>query len=428
MTRPIEYVSGGNRSRWIVVPAGFLFVILVWAPYSGLATFFPLLAEDLGTQRGTIAIAFTIIIAIGAPFGVVIGRLLDGPWAHRVALLEVLLCGLGYLLASTMQSIWQLYVYLGFLLGAGFAGGYIIPTTVVARWFEDKRGLAVGVVLSGTGVGYLVGPLVAVNLMQGFGWRGALAIFGSIASLLAILPALMLRNPPSATAAQPAALSGTTSQQADGRGSAHSGSGPGLREALGTSTFWMLFVVWVLQALPIMMFTIHVVPLIVDKGIGITAAAGALSLYGAGILCGRILSGQAADRFGGRSTLVLTTAIAAASLVLLLVTQDLTLLYASSIAFGFASSGADTAYVKILPDIVGTRALGTVLSGVSFGWRLGGGIGPALAGFLFDATHIYALPVGLAVFGLLVSILLFLWASRPEQRLAHVLERNGARG
>lgn len=416
-------MAAANQPRWTVVVAGFFYILLVWAPYAGLATFFPLLAEDLGTQRGTIAFAFTIVVGIGAPFGVIVGRFLDRPWAHRVGLAELVLCGLGYVLASTMQSLWQLYLYLGLVLGAGFAGAYNIPATIVARWFEEKRGLVVGVVLSGMGVGYLIGPIVAINLLHILGWRGAVLVFGLTASALAFLPALALRNPPNWAGAQPpgqldpaAPPSGRWTRAATLSGANSA------RYVLHFSTFWMLFACWALQALAIMMFTIHAVPLVVDKGIEITAAAGVLSLYGIGILAGRILSGQAADKYGSRRTLSVTTTVAAAVMVLLLVTRDLTVIYALAIIFGFTSSGADTAYMKSIPDITGTRFLGAITGFLTFGWRIGAGIGPVLAGFLFDATRVYALPYGLAAAGLLLSVLFFNLASRPERRLEDVLD------
>ncbi len=172
-----------------------------------------------------------------------------------------------------------------------------------------------------------------------------------------------------------------------------------------------------------MMFTLHIVPLIVDKGIDITAAAVAISLYGVGILAGRVISGQAADKYGSRSTVAINSMLAALTMVLLLVTQELIVLHALAIVFGFASAGADTAFMKSIPEIAGTRLLGTITGYLTFGWRLGAGPGPVLAGFLFDATRLYALPYGLAAAGLVLGALLFVLASGPERRLTDALEQ-----
>lgn len=184
--------------------------------------------------------------------------------------------------------------------------------------------------------------------------------------------------------------------------------------------------IWFLQSFAQMMFVVHVVPLSLDKGIGVAAAAAVLSIYGTGTFLGRLSSGPLSDALGSRPTTIVAGLLGALGMVVVLTTRDLMLLYLATLCFGVALSGIDTAYIRTLPDIVGTGALATMMSGLNFGWRGGAAAGPAFAGFFFDTTGDYAVPFSMGVTGLLLSVVLFVVATRPQYRLDRVLKTNTA--
>ncbi|MBI2953072.1 MAG: MFS transporter [Chloroflexi bacterium] len=421
------FATDREHFRWIIVVANFLILLALWSPNAGFGVFLPRIAEDFGWSRGSVAVVFSISMAIGAPVGVVIGRLIDkhAPW--KVMVFEVVISCIGYILTSFTQSIWHLYLFLGVFLGMGMAGGYLIPTITTARWFQENRGMAMGIVLSGNGLGYLLGPIFAVALIAEFDWRGAYVIFALALGLVAILPACILRNPPSAP--RPAVIESNglaKTHETSKSGPAHTIPAITLRQAVRTSTFWMLLAIWMFQAFAQMMFVVHVVPLVADKGIAMGTAAGVLGIYGLGALSGRLVLGSLSDRLGARATLAISAAVGALALGTILASQDVAVLYAAALAFGVALSGSDTTFVRTLPDILGNKSLGVMVSGLNLGWRSGATIGPALAGFVFDATGLYALPFGVAIVCLLMGIALFFLATRPQQRMDRVLKLAGA--
>ena len=84
--------------------------------------------------------------------------------------------------------------------------------------------------------------------------------------------------------------------------------------------------------------------------------------------------------------------------------------------FGFGFAGADTVFVKVVPDVFGLRSLGAIMGVLGLGWRVGAALGPAAAGFIRDATGSYALPFGLAPFALFLSFVFYWLGSRPGRR------------
>ncbi|MDP2647139.1 MAG: MFS transporter [Desulfobacterales bacterium] len=411
--------------RWVIVAANFLVMIALWTPWASYGVFLPRLAEDLNWNRGTTSVALSIVLIMGAPLGLAIGKIIDKYGPQKLMVLEVLFCSAAFLLGSTTRQLWQLYVYLGVMEGCAFAGAYIIPTTTTARWFDKQRGLALSIVMSATGVAYIIGPKLSVSLMEAYGWRTTFLFFGAGIALVGILPALVLRNPSSAPArpdaGSPPGPPGPGAQRPDPCAPAIT-----LKSAAATSTFWILVFVWLSQAFAQMMFVFHLVPMESDKGIALAVAATALSFYGVGLLLGRVISGPLSDRIGALPVLLGTSAIAALSLAIVVATGNVNVLCAATFFFGIALSGADTAYVRALPDIVGLSALGVLMGGGSLGWRFGGAIGPPFAGFLFDITHIYAIPFGIGIAVLLLGAVLFLVVSRPERQLEHLLAKKAA--
>lgn len=408
--------------RWVIVAANFLVMIALWSTWASYGVFLPRLAEDLNWHRGTTSFALSIVLIMGAPLGLAIGKIIDKYGPQKLMVLEVIFGSAAFLMGSTTRELWQLYLYLGVMEGCAFAGAYIIPTATTARWFDKKRGLALSIVMSTIGIAYIIGPRLTVGLMEAYGWRTTFLFFGAGIAILGILPALVLRNP-SMESGQPDAASPPGPSSPGAQGPDSSAPTITLRSAATTATFWILVFVWLTQAFAQMMFVFHLVPMQSDKGIALTVAATALSFYGVGLLLGRIISGPLSDLLGALLVLLGTTAIASLTLIIVVATQNVNMLYTATFLFGIALSGADTAFVRALPDIVGLSAIGVIMGGGNLGWRLGGAIGPPFAGFLFDATQVYAIPFGIGIVGLLVGASLFWLASRPEWQLEHLLAK-----
>ena len=105
--------------------------------------------------------------------------------------------GVGSIGGSYVQSLWHVYVTTGFLMALG-AGGLTTPTgsSVAARWFEARRGLAIGLSAGGMSAGQLVIIPLAVWLTVSFGWRQSFIYLGILLFVIALPLTLLLRDDP----------------------------------------------------------------------------------------------------------------------------------------------------------------------------------------------------------------------------------------
>lgn len=391
-----------------MVAALFVVTFSVSNPFAAFGVFLPVLSEVFGWSRGAISVALSINLMIGGVIGFGIGAAADR-YGPRLPLTVTVMCaGAGFALASTVQTLWHFYVFVGVMAGVGMSGFYVLSTATVSRWFERQRGLAIALVLIGFNLGFMTGGPLAAQLIQRLGWRAAYIAFGVGVCLTGGPASLLVRFPTASERAHPDPLPLRRSPPADRLPS----GGVALREAVRDRRLWFLTIGWLLQGFTLLMVSVHVVPFAHDRGISLESAALTLTAYGFGAVIGRLAFGSAADRFGGTGTMRLCFTIQTLALVPLLVAPTQAVLLLLVLAFGIGFAGADTLYVKAAPDVFGVRALGAIMGVLTFGWRTGAALGPPAAGFVHDATGAYTVPFGAAPLATAASFVLFMLAAR----------------
>src|SRR5919201_92908 len=158
------------------------------------------------------------------------------------------------------------------------------------------------------------------------------------------------------------------------------------RSAFGDARLWFFVTAWCFLGLVFMMVTVHSVSYARDRGLSLEQASLALSAFGIGAVSGRLLAGAAADRVGAVPTMRVCLLIQLTALCALLAGLPTWTVVATLLLFGLGASGADNTFVKAVSDVLGLAALATIMSVVGLGWRSGAGLGPALAGFVYDVT------------------------------------------
>src|SRR6202046_803398 len=183
-------------SRWWRV-AGGLSMNLALGTLYGWSVFVAPLEARFGWKRADTSMVFTIAVIVFALSFVVAGRFQDkiGPLAG--SLTGRLLRRLGSYLCSHPTSLNYLYVCFGVIGGLGNGFGYATPIPVMAKWFPDKRGLAVGLAVGGYGAGSaLFGPLANLKLIPAYGVHTTFMILGAIFLVMTVIGAFLLKNPP----------------------------------------------------------------------------------------------------------------------------------------------------------------------------------------------------------------------------------------
>lgn len=369
--------------KWVLVGASFLFMLAFWGAQSTFSVFIGPLSQEFGGSRGMVSLAYTFNLIASAGVGVVMGTVADKKGPRLAATLCGLLIGSGFLLASRASHLWHLYLTLGVLGGLGMAGGFIVPTVVISRWFQTQRGLALGLAFTAIGIAYMLGPPAAGYLIGNLGWRTAYIVIGAGSLLLSLSMAPLFRLPAHGA---PAA----ESSHAEARG-------PSLREALRGSAFWVVFAVWGLQGFAVMSVTTHLVPFATDQGLSLARAASLFTTYGVATTVARSAFGLLADRFGTKPVFSLCVVFQVAALVVYLFGGGLAQFYVASALLGLGASGGDTVITRESPELFGTAALGAIMGAVVIGWRIGAAIGAPFAGFVYDSTAAYTLAFWIAL-------------------------------
>jgi MFS family permease len=387
--------------RWLIVAALFTVTYGVSTPLAAYGVFLPVFAETFAWSRGAISTALSMNLLLGGVAGFAIGALADRHGPRVMLVVTVILAGCAFALVSTVHALWQLYLLVGVLGGIGMSSFYLLSTTTVTRWFDEHRGLALGLVLVGFNLGYITAGPLSAWLIARVGWRAAYAVLGITCGLVTMLAALTVRLPHAREAPAPRA---PDPRAADPRAAA---GGLTLAQALGDTRQWVLNVSWLLLGALSLMVSVHIVPFAHDQGTSLAGASLALTAYGIGAVSGRVGSGIVSDRIGTFTTIRLGYALQLVALVALLGLSSRGALLASLVALGIGFAAADTMLAKAVPDVFGTRALGAILGVLNLGWRCGAAIGPAAAGFLYDLTGSYTIPFGAAPFAVLASWGLF---------------------
>jgi MFS family permease len=252
--------------------------------------------------------------------------------------------------------------------------------SLISRWFTDRRGLALGVAMCGTALGGVVWPSASRTLIGQFGWRNAYAISGGAVLVVALpLLFLLLKEPPEPI--QPVKHGVTDSQAA----------GLTRREALRGSLLWLLIGAFFVVSASIQACMIHLVALLMDRGMTFSSAAFAASVMGAAGMVGRLGTGYLLDLLPAERVPTLAFSLVAAGIFLLFAgaSGPTSYLAATLIGFGYGAESATIPY--LVSRYFGLRSFGEIYSYLFISVPLGGALGPVLMGKAFDHTGTYQL-------------------------------------
>ena len=377
---------------WVVLTAG-IGLCLGYAPifvYS-FSVFLKSLSQDFHASRSSISLAFTfanIMQSVGAPLA---GRLVDRIGARRVILPSTVIFGLVLISFKYFAtSLWQLYVC---FIVLGFIGVGTAPVPygiVVSRWFDKRRGLALGLMMAGLSSGAIVMPTIAQHLIASVGWRAAYAIVGFVVLAVSIpVVGIFLKDSPAKIFVLP---DGAMDLQA---GSEKWSEDRGLTwpAARRKGTFWLMACAFFLVGASVHGCVIHLVPMLTDRGISVERAALASSLLGVAVLIGRVLSGYLLDRFFGPYVAIFLFSGLACGISLLWTgaVGSLALLAAFLVGLGMGAEADIIAYLT--SRYFGLRSFGEIYGYLFAAFTLAGALGPVLMGVGFDHGGSYHAPL-----------------------------------
>jgi len=370
---------------YIVVGAGFLVSLFIWGSYNTFGIFFKPISSEFVWTRAMTSGAQSLAFFMFGVTSIFAGRLTDrfGP---RVVLVSCgLFLGLGFLLMSQVHSLWQFYIFYGLIMGAGMSGAETPVLATIARWFTSKRGMLIGVVKTGASVGILLAPLFANWLISEHGWRMAYIVIGGIAMVGVVSAALFFKRDPTEVGQLPYGAAKTAETELNMDEPQFS-----LQKIVRMRQFWLLAVAYFLHLFCAQGVVLaHIAPHVTDLGISTTVAASIVGTIGGASIIGRIAMGSLCDRLGNKRTVLISLSLLVVSMVLLLFARQPWMFYLFALLEGLAHGGVFTVIVPLLAELFGLRSLGATFGLVIFVGTIGGGLGPFLAGYIFDVTGSY---------------------------------------
>src|SRR5215831_558601 len=182
-------------NRWRVVAGGVSMNLALGSLYAWSVFVLPL-EKEFGWTRAQTSWVFTIAIVTFAVTFVLAGRIQDKLGPRPCALVGAVLVSLGFFAASMTTSLIYLYIVFGVIVGAGNGFGYATPIPVASKWFPDKRGLLVGIMVAGYGATSFFLGLFVPGMIASIGWRTTFQILGGGFIVMGILATLLMTNPP----------------------------------------------------------------------------------------------------------------------------------------------------------------------------------------------------------------------------------------
>lgn len=326
----------------------------------------------------------TLCAAIATPF---VGRMIDRRGIKSVTLACIVLFALAT--AAMALAPAAAFVFLGMFAVVGLfsAGQAPLPyAQSIAASFDRRRGLALGIAMTGVGLGAAVVPRLAQAYLEHFGWRGAFVALGITVFVVAFpAVALFLRD---------------LGARTRGGGAAEL---PGLqaREVVRTANFWILALVFVCIPVVANGIIFHLVALLTDRGIPAQSAVAVFSAIGPSLIVGRLLCGYCLDRFHAPYVAVAFIALPALGVMALLSSVDPRVIAAGAVLVGLGL-GAEVDLIGYLQSrYFGLRAFGQVYGYLFAIFTVGAAIGPFVMGAGFDAFGSYR-PVLLVFLAVLV--------------------------
>jgi len=388
---PSESNDSANRTYygwWIVVAAFLNLFFVVGILFYGFPVLYPYFVESLGFTRAQVTQGFLLGFLAGLPVGVLAGTFIDRIGARAVILAGVGLVGLPLLFMGRMSRFWHYEVLcIAEVIGYVLAGP-IANQVLIARWFDRRRGRAMGYAYLGLGLGGMVAPMLVNFLVQSLGWRHGLELLGTVI-LLVLFPIgiwVTRSSPEDCGVALEAFGEAGLPRENPSDSVAPSFS---VSQAARTTAFWLIVGGATLAIGAIGAVIQHFILFLKDARYSATAASQYMTILLTASLGGRVIVGFLADRLRKSHLMAFFYFVIGASVFLLSYPHATVILVTFAIVFGF-SMGADYMLIPLVTaECFGTAALGKLLALIIMGYSLGQWAAPWLVGKMFDAQHSY---------------------------------------
>ena len=383
---------------WIVFASFWTLFVCAGIGFSTLAVFLKFIEQDTSWDRYVLSIAGGISALAALFCAPLVGYVIDrfGP---RVAMIPgAVILSLSFLLLGGVETKYQLYM-LYFGVGIGMAATTILPAqTLVSRWFDRKRGRAMGLISVAIGLGTVIWIPVSTHLVEEFGWRSAYRILG-VAIAVVSLPLIVFIVRASPATLGLAVEGGNDSPNENGSRDADDAAAPGetgllLKEAFRTPSFWFIACATFFVAVPSSGFGLHLIAFLRDLDMSATRAGLVWSFTMGVSIVGRFFFGWISEQYQKRYFAAVANSIRALTLLILVLfalnmvpvavaVVQLALLY------GLGNGCNAVMNPLIVGETFGVKSFGKIMGVLGVPFTAGMALGQVAGGRLYVMTGNY---------------------------------------
>ena len=387
MTKPLSVRSWLTLfTSFIILTVAFAFGLFCWPPIYRPLTRAYGWSFAQANAGGSIVL---FLIGILSPF---VGTLVDKFKPKRVILGGTLIVGIALALLSTIHSRPQYYAFC-FLLGVGASAVSILPTSIlIGPFFSRRRGLAVGFINAGIGLGGFIAPRLATAQIAKRGLSGTFLVLAACMAIPFLLTLIVVDN--NATPRRQQTISARV---------------PTMPELVRMPMFWIFGIALFFSAHAMLGVQQNLISYLTGEHVSPKDAALILAIALGAAAPGKLISGILADRVNARAGMIFSViCVALGVLALLNTAPNSDMIYGLAIVFGLGYGGIFNAAPTIIFEYFGTHQVGKALGLFYVFFGLGTASGGELAGYLFDETRRWSVPftvdLGLACLGLVLLL------------------------
>jgi len=406
---------------WIIVGASVIGLATGWAAIGvfSFGAFIKPLEAEFGWQRGEISLALAVINLTGIAMAPILGFLVDKHGVRKILLPSSLMLGL--LTASLFflsNSLWHFYIIWFLIAVLGCAATPLSYSKVIVKWFDRKRGLALGLGLAGVGFGAALMPPLAQALITNYGWRVAYLGLGGLVLFLGF-PALVLflRNAPEPMGLRPDGDAIPAEEKIKT-------VIPGftIKETIKQKSFWLMIAIFLCIGMVITSVIVHLIPMLIERGIEAKEAANGAAFLGLSLIFGRVFAGFLMDRFFAPYVSIAFMIGPTIGLCILASGVGGPIVYLAIILVGMAIGAEFDVMGYFTSRYSGLLSYGKVFGLLFAAFELGAAIGSVSMGYCHDITGEYTIVLwimaGLALTSCILTAMLGPYPELPENELA----------
>jgi MFS family permease len=371
---------------WIVLFAVTFCMLAATGVRNVFSVYIKPMEAEFGWSRGALSGAAALSLLLLGAVGPWAGRLADRWGTRRLILGSITLLGAGTIAFGFAHQLWHVYLAAGVLMAVGAGGlGMATGSVVATRWFDSKRGLAIGLVAGGMSAGQLLIIPLATMLTVTLSWRVSTTSLG-IGLLLVVLPIafFLVRDDPAEAGLRPYGATGIAPTAAQ-KASAQRAGRVSVVEAARAPQFWLLLATFFVCGYTTGGIVLtHFMPHALEHNFTSFEASTALGIMGAMNVVGTIASGWLCDRLGRRGPLATYYFVRGLSLILLIYVWNVPSLHIWAALFGLNFISTVPPTTTLTANIFGRYSVGELSGWIFFSHQVGAALAAALAGWIYE--------------------------------------------